>query len=239
MNPRARHQRREPGDEVERSEDDGARAVLPVPPQAVDDAPVLGQRQALARDRRTSEVAGEALRHGVVVGLERELGVQREASERGAQLARQGERPGLPSAAERLEAWLAALRQHAAALERGGIDLGEERLVRLGLDLCSFTTQPTAAREMPQDATVEGPARSSARARNVWMWRRSTRCRAPRSGSRRRRPRSGSGLRQGMPYRGPSRPRAVADQGSMARGLAGGRRGTPVASRSVLIVSRT
>ena len=92
----------------------------------------------------------------MVVGLERDLGVQREAIERGAQLARQGERPRLAPTAERLEAYsLAALRQHAAALERGRVELGEERLVGFRLDFLRFTAQPTAAREMAQDAPVE------------------------------------------------------------------------------------
>ena len=104
-----------------------------MPPQAVDDAPVLGQRQALARDRWPGEVASEALTPGVVVGREHDLGVQREAIERGTQLARQGERARVAAAAEAPEAGILALRQHAPSLDRGGVELGEQRLVGLFL----------------------------------------------------------------------------------------------------------
>ncbi len=113
--------------------------------QAVDHAPVLGQRQALARDRRTGEIAREALAPGLVVGRERDLGVQREAAERGAQLAGHGERSRLPPPAEMLDPLLTSLGQHSAALDRGRIELGEQRLVRLGLDRLRVTTQPAAA----------------------------------------------------------------------------------------------
>ena len=92
-------------------EDDRAGAVLPVSAQAVDHAPVLGQREALARDRRSCEVAGEALASRMIVGLERDLGVEREALVRGAQLPGQEERPLVAAAAEALDAWLAAFRQ--------------------------------------------------------------------------------------------------------------------------------
>ncbi len=71
----SRNESREARDEIERIEDDGAGAVLPVTPQDIDHASVLGQRETLARDRRTGEVAGEALAPGVIVGLGH-LGVQ-------------------------------------------------------------------------------------------------------------------------------------------------------------------
>jgi hypothetical protein len=77
MRPRLGNQGREPRDEVERLEHDRTRAVLPVAAQAVDHAAVLGERQALARERRAQEVAREALAPLVVVGLQRALGVER------------------------------------------------------------------------------------------------------------------------------------------------------------------
>jgi hypothetical protein len=107
MRPRAGNQSREPREEVERCEDHCAGAVLPVSTQAIDHASVLVQRQALARDRRAQEVAGEPLAPVVVVGLERDLGVERETAERGAQLAGQGERPRVATVGERLERRLA------------------------------------------------------------------------------------------------------------------------------------
>jgi hypothetical protein len=54
--------------------------------QGVDDPAVLGEREALAGDGRTGEVAAQALAPLPVVGLERDLGVEREALQRGAQL---------------------------------------------------------------------------------------------------------------------------------------------------------
>jgi len=51
--------------------------------QAADHAPVLGQRQALARDWRTQEVAGEPLAPLVVVGLECDLWLEREGGRNG------------------------------------------------------------------------------------------------------------------------------------------------------------
>jgi hypothetical protein len=58
LHRRAWHESRKARDEVERREHDGTRAVLPVPPQAVDDSVVLGERQALARDRRAEALLG-------------------------------------------------------------------------------------------------------------------------------------------------------------------------------------
>ncbi len=59
------------------------------------------------------------------------------------------------AAVEGLGARASVLREHAPALYRGGVELGEERLLglRLGFGLC--TREPAAAREVAQDATVE------------------------------------------------------------------------------------
>jgi len=76
MGPRPRHEGREPGDEVERVEGEGSRAVLPVAAQAVDHAAVLREREALGRDRGTSEIADEALESVPIVGRDLDLGVQ-------------------------------------------------------------------------------------------------------------------------------------------------------------------
>jgi hypothetical protein len=90
----------------------------------------------------------------VVAGLERDLGVERKTAERGAQLVGQGERPRLSPVAEGPESRLAALRQHAAALDRRGVELGEERLVGLVLGRLHLAAQPGGSREMAQDALV-------------------------------------------------------------------------------------
>ena len=91
----------------------------------------------------------------MIVGSERDLGVERETIERCAQLAGQEERPRVAAAAEALDSWLAACRPHAPALDRGRVELGEQRLVGLGLDSLRFAAQPTAACEVAQDAPVE------------------------------------------------------------------------------------
>jgi hypothetical protein len=166
---RPRIQRREPGDEVERVEGDGPGSVLPVTSQGVDHAPVLGERKALGRDRGTSEIADQALESVPIVGRDHDLGVEREAVEGGAQLARQEERPGIAAAAEALDARRVALREHAPALHRGGVELGEERLLGLWLGFGSITRKPAAAREVAQDALGRRDA-TSATSRSVSAW---------------------------------------------------------------------
>ena len=64
---------------------------------------------------------GRCGRGGGVAYPANSLGVERETVERGAKLAGQGAWPCVSPVSEGPEARLAALRQHAAALDRGGI----------------------------------------------------------------------------------------------------------------------
>ena len=66
--------------------------------QAIDHPAVLGEREALARDRWACEIAAQTLAPVLIVDPERDLGVQREAVEGGAQLAGQSERPCVAAA---------------------------------------------------------------------------------------------------------------------------------------------
>jgi hypothetical protein len=107
------------------------------------------------REGRTGEVATQALASLHVVGLERDLGVEREALQRGAQLAGQGERSRIAPAAEGPASFGAALRQDAPPLDRGGVELGQERLLALARGFPGLAARMPAACEVAQDAALE------------------------------------------------------------------------------------
>jgi len=75
-------------DEGERVEGYGAGAIAPWMSQAIDDAAVLAERQALGGDRWASDVAREALEPGAVAGGDHGPGMQGEAVDLRAELAR-------------------------------------------------------------------------------------------------------------------------------------------------------
>jgi hypothetical protein len=75
MRARPRNQGRETGDEVERIDDDRSGAILPVPAQGLDHAPVGCER--IGRNRRAGQVPAQALECVAIVGLDLDLGVRR------------------------------------------------------------------------------------------------------------------------------------------------------------------
>jgi hypothetical protein len=91
-----------------------------------------------------------------VVGLDLDLGMQGEALDVAAQLPGQEERAGVATAAEALDAGCGLLSDGHPALHRGGVQLGEQRLVGLKLFFVVLgPRKPAAAHEVAQDAAVE------------------------------------------------------------------------------------
>jgi len=91
MRSRSGHERRESLEEGQRLEDDRAGAVAPGAPQPVDHAPVRIDREPLAGYGGAGDVPAQPLESGAVVACDRELGVEREALEVAAQLAKRSQ----------------------------------------------------------------------------------------------------------------------------------------------------
>ena len=83
IDARARRNRGQAFQEFVRGEDQVARAVMPRAPKRADDAAVGAPRETLLRERRTQQVANEALEPGTVVGADGTIGVEIEAFEVG------------------------------------------------------------------------------------------------------------------------------------------------------------
>jgi hypothetical protein len=99
---------------------------------------------------------GQALESIAVVGLDLDLGVQREALDVAAEFARQEERPGIATAAEPLDAGAALFTDGHPTLHRGGAELREQLLVGLELLFGVLGLRKAAAtREVAQDASME------------------------------------------------------------------------------------
>jgi len=86
---RPRHERREPGQEVERLEHDRRGAVAPASAEGVDHFAIGGERESVELDRWASHVPTQPLEPITIVGCDADFGVQRETVAVTAQLARQ------------------------------------------------------------------------------------------------------------------------------------------------------
>ena len=81
------NQRGQALDERQRLERDGLGAIPPAPAQSVDHATIGSEREALAGDGGASHIPAQVLEALALVGVDQDLGVQREAVEVAAQLA--------------------------------------------------------------------------------------------------------------------------------------------------------
>jgi hypothetical protein len=146
----------EPLDEGERVERHRRRAVTPMSLEAVDDAAVRCEGEALCRDRRAGDVAAEMLEPLELAGGHEHLGVQGEAVEVGAQRSGQRRRARRAALAQARDRRRALGRKRGPALDRRGAELIEDRRVELGklvsVDGRLRARQATLALEVARDA---------------------------------------------------------------------------------------
>jgi hypothetical protein len=129
---RRRDQGRELLDELLGLEDDVCRAVAPAVLQAIQEPSVLESRQAFGRHRRPGHVAAQALEAAPVASRDGDVRVQAHAPRARAPLALESrERFGVDAVADTQHALARATPSGDAPGDRGGRELGEERLLRL------------------------------------------------------------------------------------------------------------
>jgi len=75
MKARSRYQRANAGTQVERRQDDGARAVLPRALELVAQPTVVGTRQSLFGDWGSAEVPAQTLELGAIISVHTDRGV--------------------------------------------------------------------------------------------------------------------------------------------------------------------
>ena len=143
--------------ELNRREEEVARAVVPLALQGDEDEAVGRQCEALLRHRRAQHVAAQALDSRTVVGPHRDARVQIEALE--VRLARpaRGDPGGVGLAAELIDAGAGARPERDPPLDRGAADAGQRgRFLGEWVDVGGVIDVESAAREETLDAPVDG-----------------------------------------------------------------------------------
>lgn len=153
---RQRHEGGEAREQVERVEHDGVRAVSPRSLERVAQAAVVMSIESLERERRSQEIAAQALELGAVAAVDGTLGVDVDAADLGVEGERRGDRA---HGAHELGG-AAARRALPRACTSAAEALATE--ARTG---CSH------ANESSSGVSRDRPRRSSARTKPAWVQR--------------------------------------------------------------------
>jgi hypothetical protein len=143
MHPRLRNEGAEPGDELDRLEHDGARAIAPRPLHRVAKAAVAYALEALGGERGSGEVSAELKERLSVAPIDDALGVNAKAIDLRDERVVLG-LVGTGGVDEAQGGLTGSRPESGAALHRGGMHLGEHRLVLservIGLGLIAQVT---------------------------------------------------------------------------------------------------